>query len=506
MTATTNPSAFENEPHPLRRELNIFDLIFAQILIVIVPEFFGTAAKAGPAHGVLWLVAIFTFFIPQALVVSYLNRILPLEGGLFEWARHAFGNRIGFLVAWNMWLNTTVQVSQIGLITTTYLTYAIGPKLEWLATNPFALASASMLLILGMMIIARLGLSVGKWLSNAGSFFTVLTLAVLALIPFFRAARATAYAYHPLPLIHPPLTLFTFSVFSKMTFGALTGFEIVAIFAGESRNPARNLARSILFTAPLIALLYILGTSSILAYVSPDAIDVIGPIPQALSLALAGFASTRFLVPVVILLLLTNYLCSYTLYFSTNTRLPLVAGWDRLLPRWFSVLHPKYRTPVNSILFVGAVALVASLAASVGAGNQEAFVLLQIWSWTFYGLAYLAMFAIPLVAGKTFNRSRTADQLHSDAMSTNFSDQRISGTGTNGPGAWLRLLALSGFLITLMFVTLSIVPIVNVTSRFAYSLKIISVVLGANLLGWIIYRAGSAKAQPQSGERMQPTA
>ena len=482
-----------NPPPELRRELNIFDLALAQILIVIVPEFFGTAAKAGRAHGILWLLAILTFFIPQALVVSYLNRLLPLEGGLFEWSRHAFGNRIGFLVAWNMWLNTTVQVSQIGLITTTYLTYAFGSRLEWLATNPFALASTSVLLILGMMIIARLGLGVGKWLSNAGSFFTVLILVVLAAIPFFRAARVTPYAYHPLPLIHPPLTLFTFSVFSKMTFGALTGFELVAIFAGESRNPARNLARSILFTAPLIALLYILGTSSILAYVSPDSIDVIGPIPQALSLALSGFAFARFLVPVVILLLLTNYLSSYTLYFSTNTRLPLVAGWDQLLPRWFSVLHPKYRTPVNSILFVGAVALVASIAASIGSGNQEAFVLLQIWSWTFYGLAYLGMFAIPLFGKKMFTEERS-------------SDQSLPDTGTTRPAAWLRLLALSGFLITLLFVALSIFPIVDVISRLAYSMKIVLVVLGANLIGWLVYRAGSATAQPPSGERVQPTA
>jgi amino acid transporter len=382
-----------------------------------------------------------------------------------------------------MWLNTTVQVSQIGLITTTYLTYAFGSKLDWLATNPLALASTSVLLILGMMTIARLGLGVGKWLSNAGSFFTVLILVVLAAIPFFRAARATPYAYHPLPLIHPPLTLFTFSVFSKMTFGALTGFELVAIFAGESRNPARNLARSILFTAPLIALLYILGTSSVLAYVSPDSIDVIGPIPQALSLALSGFAFARFLVPVVILLLLTNYLSSYTLYFSTNTRLPLVAGWDQLLPRWFSVLHPKYRTPVNSILFVGAVALVASIAASVGAGNQEAFVLLQIWSWTFYGLAYLAMFAIPLFGRQMLAEERLAGQEPST--------QSVSNAGTKRPAAWLRPLALSGFLITLLFVALSIFPIVDVTSRFAYSLKIVLVVLGANLIGWLISRAGA---------------
>ena len=35
----------------------------------------------------------------------------------------------------------------------------------------------------------------------------------------------------------------------------------------------------------------------------------------------------------------------------------MVAGWDRLLPSWFSCLHPRYKTPVNSIIFVGAITL-----------------------------------------------------------------------------------------------------------------------------------------------------
>src|SRR5271157_1672436 len=98
----TDNSLVQADPHggALRRELGIWDLALAQILIVIVPEFFGTAAKAGSTHGILWLLAIATFFVPQALVVARLNRLMPLEGGLFEWARHAFGDRVGFLVAW----------------------------------------------------------------------------------------------------------------------------------------------------------------------------------------------------------------------------------------------------------------------------------------------------------------------------------------------------------------------------------------------------------------------
>jgi glutamate:GABA antiporter len=453
----------------LRRELGIADLALAQVLLVIVPEFFGTAVKAGPAHGALWLLAILSFFIPQALVVSYLNRLMPLEGGVYEWARLGFNNKVGFLVAWNVWLNTTLQVSQIALVTTTYLTYAFGAKAAWIATNSRLLLVASIVLIAGMMIIARRGLSVGKWVSNAGSVFTLIILGVLVFVPALHLGHAPPRHYQALPLVRPAMTLFNFSVFGKMTFGALSGFELVAIFAGESHNPGRNLARSILFTAPVIGLLYILGTSSILAYVSPDAIDVIGPIPQAFSLAFTGFALARVLVPVVILLLLTNYLCSYTLYFSTNTRLPLVAGWDHLLPRWFTVLHPKYKTPVNSTLFMGGVALIASTAALIGAENQEAFAVLQTCSWTLYGLAYIGMFAIPLFSA------------------------RAKGLR---PGMWLRVGAASGMLVTLTFVLLSVFPIVDVASSLTYSLKIAGVVLGANFVGWMIYRAGQQRAAP----------
>ncbi len=475
MSTPQNSSLFEAEADvqshsaTLRRELGIGDLIFAQLLLVVVPEFFGTAVKAGPAHGVLWLVAIALFFVPQALVVSHLNRLMPLEGGIYEWARLAFGDRVGFLVAWNFWLNTTIQVSQVALVVTTYLSYALGPKAEWISTNTPALFAASVLLIAGMVLVARLGLSVGKWVSNAGSLFTLVTLVALAWVPFFHHA-ATTTQYHPVPLVRPAMTLFTFSVFSKMTFGALSGFELIAIFAGESRNPGRNLARSIVFTAPLIAVLYIFGTSSILNFVSPDAIDVIGPIPQALSLAFGGVGVAHMLVTVVILLLLTNYLSSYTLYFSLNTRLPMVAGWDHLLPRWFTVLHPKYRTPVNSTFFMGGVALVASTAVLIGAGTQESFALLQTWSWTFYGLVYTAMFAIPLFSAKKKGLR---------------------------PAWWMRLAALSGLVVTVMFVLLSIFPIVNVASRVGYSLKVAVVIVAANLVGWMMYGIGRRRASSE---------
>lgn len=467
----TNPSfqtaeaEVQSHSSELRRELGIADLAFAQILIIIVPEFFGTAVKAGNAHVLLWILAIVLFFIPHAYVVAHLNRLMPLEGGLYEWARLAFSDRVGFLTAWNMWIMQTFQVSQIALVTTSYLSYAL-PGAGWIATNPSAIVAASVALIVMMMMVARFGLGVGKWVSNVGSIFTIFVLTVVIVLPYIHVWRGHLPVYHPLPLLLPPMTLFSLSVFSKMTFGALSGFETVATVAGEARDPARNIMRSILISAPIIALLYILGTSGILAFVSPDAIDVIGPIPQALRSGLAVFGTALPIVSVAILLLLLNYLSSYTFYFSANTRLPMAAGWDHLLPRWFAQLHPRYRTPVNSILFMGAVALVTSIAVLIGSGSQESFILLQTWTWSFYALAYLVKFAIPLVS------------------------PRDKGLRSK---AWLQLGSATGFLVTLLFVLLSVQPVIPVASKFVYMLKVVVVVVGANCVGWMIYRAGQRK-------------
>jgi glutamate:GABA antiporter len=469
-TATTSLAAttaqLQSRSALLRKELGIGDLVLAQVLAVVVPDFLGTAVKAGSSHVILWLLAILLFFVPQGLLVSYLSRLMPLEGGLYEWTRLAFNDGVGFLVAWNIWLFGTLYTGVIGMVAMTFLAYSVGPEAAWMAANKWLVLAASLVFLLVLMIVARLGLRVGKWIFNFGGLAIIITLSVLILMPFVNLFRGSLAEYHPLQLVRPPLNLFHLNVFSKMTFGALTSLEYVAVYAGECRNPGRNLSCSIAFSAPLIAALYVLSTSSILAYVSPDAVDVIGPIPQALGQGLSFLGFARFLVAALLALLLANYFASFSINFGANVRLPMVAGWDHLLPGWFSRLHEKYKTPVNSILFVGCVALLAILAALFGVGVQEAYELLLTWSFTFYGFAYLGMFAIPLFAKKQ--------------------------TGLRPPW-WLRLTSASGFLVTLLFVLFSVLPIIPVANKTAYAVKTFLVLLATNALGVFAYRLGQRK-------------
>jgi len=466
-----NPSLLRDEADvrahstDLRKELGLPDLVLAQLLIIIVADYMGTAVKAGSSHVVFWILAIATFFIPQALVVMHLNRRLPLEGGLYEWARIAFGDQIGFLVAWNLWLYAIIYVGIGGLLTVSFLPYVI-PAAAWIAASKAATIAACVLMIGATMCVAGLGLGIGKWINNLGAAVFLITIAALIVVPFLNLWRGTLAEYHPLRLVAPPLTLFSLSVFSKMTFGALTGFEYVAVFAGECREPQRHLPRSVWLSAPVVAVVYILATSAILAFVPPSAEDVVAPIPQALSRGFHAFGGGAIVLSLGVLFLLIYYLATFCAFFTASTRLPMVAGWDHLLPEWFSRLHPRYKTPVNSVLFLGGATLVVAIAALIGIGHAESFELLLTWSFTFYGIAYLALFAIPILARK---------------------DRGLRAS------LGVRAAATSGFLVTLLFVVLSVLPIIDVDSASRYLLKVAGVVLGANLLGWMIYRAGNRR-------------
>ena len=111
-----------------KKELGLTDLVLTQILFIVGLPWVGVAAKQGPSHVVLWLAAILLFYIPSAVVVIYLNRAMPLEGGVYQWAKLGFNDLVGFMVAWNLWLFAILNTSEVGLQVTQYFGYIAGPE------------------------------------------------------------------------------------------------------------------------------------------------------------------------------------------------------------------------------------------------------------------------------------------------------------------------------------------------------------------------------------------
>src|SRR5678815_2749468 len=116
-----------------------------------------------------------------------------------------------------------------------------------------------------MILAATRGLALGKWVQNAGGLMLLLTFATLIFLPLFGLVQGTTRAFHPFAFQVPTLSGYNINVASKLALGALTGFEYIAILAGETKAPAKNIGRSVMIAAPLIALMFIC-----LLYTSPS--------------------------------------------------------------------------------------------------------------------------------------------------------------------------------------------------------------------------------------------
>lgn len=457
-----------SEEHRLRRQLAVRDLVLAQILCVVGSSWVGVAAGLGRGETLTWVAAMLLFYLPMGAVVIGLNRVMPLEGGLYVWAHRAFGDLWGFLTAWNLWVYGVAVTAAILYAIPTDISFLIGPSAVWLPENRWASLGIVVLILAAITLAAVRGLELGKWIHNVGGIAMLAVFVGLIFLPVYGMWRGDLGHLTHLGLGLPPRNLHSMALFGQMLVGALSGLEYIAIFAGESKDPARSIGRSVWVSSPIICLMFILGTSSVALYARAanlgaggvGAINFIAPIPQTLRIALGNSGVGSWVAMGAILLLQLRLLGAASYLFTGVTRLPMAVGWDALLPEWFTRLDSRTRMPVNSILFTSGLVLAMVWLASAGVHAQEAYQVLTGASLTHYELGYLAMFAIPVVGSVTLRK-----QL---------------------PG-WLKWVSGVGFAASLFSLLISAYPFVDVENPWAYAAKILGAVVGSNLVAVCFY-------------------
>jgi amino acid transporter len=412
----------------LRKELGLRDLVLAQVLCVVGSSWVGVAAKLGKAHVAFWLGAMLLFYVPLAIVVIYLNKLMPLEGGLYQWAKFGFNQFTGFLIAWNLWVYAITSVSAILFTVPTDVGYMIGPS--------------------------------GRCIMIISAY------AILLALPIWALLNGSLSSFQPIPWQTPKPSWVGLAIFGQMCVGGLSGFEYIAILAGECKSADRTVGQSVTISAPIISLMFILGTSSVLAFVGDRPIDLIGPIPQTFRIVFGTAGLGAMIAPLAILLLMVRSVASSSLLFTGLSRLPMTAGWDNLLPSWFTKLHPRWLTPVNSILFVAVLILAFILLSMLGVEEQEANQLLSNASTVHYGIAYVALFLLPLIGSRALR-------------------ERLPG--------WLKIAAIAGFCSSVVAVFIGLYPIIDVVSPREYAAKIGGTVIVSNVIGLLIYSLGTRR-------------
>jgi amino acid transporter len=259
----------------------------------------------------------------------------------------------------------------------------------------------------------------------------------------------------------PPHDLRTLALFGQMMFGALCGLEYIAILAGETKSPERTITKSVWIASPIICLMFILGTGTVVAFVPKDQINFIAPIPQTLRIALGNEGAGNLFAMVAILLLQMRLLGAVSYLMTGVSRLPLTVGWNEMIPAWFTRLHERWKTPTNSILCTSGLLIVMVVLATAGVHAQEAFQVLSNASLTHYEVSYLAMFAIPLVGAAGLRKTLPR---------------------------WLKWTSVVGLGATLFSLLISAYPFVSVVNPLSYAMKIVGTLLVSNLVAIMFYK------------------
>ena len=463
-----NPAQTSNENHHLSRQLALRDLVLTQILTVVGSSWVGIAAGLGRAQAMVWIAAMALFYLPMAVSVYFLNREMPLEGGLYVWARTAFGNVTGFMTAWNIWAYGLTVSATILFQIPSELAYMIGPSAAWLPENHLAVFSLLGVMVAALTLAAFRGLALGKWIHNISGIAMMLVFGLLILTPIWAWLHGVPIHFAPFAVHLPHADLVSLALIGQM-FGALSGLEYIAILAGETNAPTRDIGRSVVIASPVICAMFILGTGAVVAFheVQPGvAVDYIAPIPQTLRMALGDRGWISVLAGAAILLLQIRLIGAVSFIFTGVTRLPMAAGWDHLIPEWFARLHPRYQTPINSIFLTGALIAALLVFASLGVHAAEAFQVLNNASSELYSLAYLVMFAIPILGLRTLRRKLPMLV------------------------AWTSA---AGFIATAFTFLLTAYPFVDVVDARAYAAKILGTTAVANLIGYIFFRVRNSR-------------
>lgn len=458
----------------LIRSLTLWDVVAMNIVAVVSLRWISRSARLGAPSLILWVLACLAFFVPLSLVLAELSRRHPEQGGIYAWARRAFGPVHGFICGWCLWVNNLFYFPSLLLFGAANATLAFGSGGAPLSDS----RAYSVAFALGVLWICTLvnviGWNAGKWVQHVGNVATWIPAALLIIggaVSFAMFGSATSFAASQ--LIPRDELWSTLSLWSAMCF-AFSGIEISSMVGQEVHDPRRTIPRSILLSGIAIAVIYIFGSASVLIAVPSselaersgiaDAVDLVGG-----RLGLAGLGALTGL------LLAVGAIGCTSSWIAGAARVPFAAGVDAAMPAAFARLHATYRTP-HVALVVQALATTAlflvSVFLSIGGGQtsiQEAYDIMVNLTILIYFLPYLYAFA-------AFIKLRRAE--------------------TNGGisvGMWLAVTC--GLVATLFSMGLVLIPPVGTENRLNYEVNVIGQAALLIAIGMAFYFSAQRRAR-----------
>jgi glutamate:GABA antiporter len=460
----------------LRKTMGFWDVLLFNIATVLGPRWIAAAGHNGTSSISLWMLAAVFFFVPGALVINELSSRFPEEGGLYAWAKEAFGPFHGFVAGWTYWIYTVFYFPGLLLASASMSAYIIGGRGAELAQNRTFLLTVSLGLLLVAVVLNIIGLNIGKWLQNAGGVGTYVPLVILVVIGAIVALKHGSATHFTVHNMMPSWNWDTVNFWSQIAF-AFTGLELVSAMSEEVRDPRRTLPRAVFGAGALIALMYIAGTFAILSLVPASDIDPQSGVFHAITIGSTALKIGALGMLAAILVTFGNA-GGVGSTVAGIARVPFVVGIDRYLPAAFGRIHPKWKTPYISILVQATLSGAILLLSQVNESARGAYQFLIDAGIILYFVPFLYMFAAVIRLARRRDRAQNTHAV-------------LVPGGT--AGVWLC--GGLGFAVVLLGILVSLVPPGDSANKLGFELKLVLGTLASILLGLVLYWRGARSKQ-----------
>ena len=367
--------------HELPRKLGWLDATMIVVGIVIgsgiflLPNLIAQSLHSSGAILSAWVISgVLSYF--GALAYAELGAMMPATGGQYVYLREAYGPACAFVCGWTFML--AVLSGGIAFLAVTFSIYAG----QFVHLTPVTSKLISLALIAVLSAVNYVGVREG---ATVQVVFTFLKIAGLLLL-----IGGAFFSHAVVPIAQPQAT----SAFSLPQFGtamiaclmAYNGWTYISFVAGEVKQPARNLPRSLTLGMIGVMGLYVFANVAYLKVMTIPQIAATARVGATLAEMHSGPIGAT-LVSVTVLISIVGAINGCIL---TAARIPFAQAQDGLFFRRFGRVHPRFETPAFAIVLQGLWTAVLVVSGSY----ENLFSYSMVAAWIFYMLSVAAVFIL----------------------------------------------------------------------------------------------------------------
>jgi amino acid transporter len=374
-----------------KKVLSVFALVSINLIAVDSLRSFAISAEFGFTLIFYYICGALFFMIPVALCAAEMASTWPEEGGIYAWAKRAFGIKTATLAAWVQWIYNIVWYPTVLSFLASTFFYIFSPTLSndkhliigtffiffWIATtiNFFGMKASSRFSNLGAII---------------GTLFPIAMIIGLTIAWFF-FKKPMALNWHVAHFFPDLSHLKQLAVLSGMLFG-LVGIEMSAIHAKDAEDPQRTYPKAILISVLVILFTAILSSLAIALVVPPKSLILSSALIKTFSIYLTGLHMSWFL-PVMIACIIVGGLASISAWIIGPSRCMVCACDDGAFPKSLAKTN-RFDVPYRMLLLQGAIFTLLCIIFWFFPGFNDAYWLLSNMTAQISVIFYATLFIV----------------------------------------------------------------------------------------------------------------